>query len=254
MDAPAPAVESPVGPLVAPPANGRVFRAARPIRLSDRDARGRLRLDAVARYLQDVAGDDVDETGWGAPEHLWVLRRVRVDVLRPFLEDRGVELATWCSGLAPVAAGRRTSLVGDRGGRVEVDSAWVHLGPDARPARLDDTFGVYAGAAGGRRVSTRLELPDPPTGAPRLPWPLRATDVDLLGHVNNAAYWQAVEHVLARTGPDPALPLRAALDYRSPVDLGDDVELVADGSEASLAVGLAVGGVFRAVGRVAPLV
>jgi acyl-ACP thioesterase len=253
MDAPAQAVETPAAALVAPPPSGRVYRAARPIRLSDRDARGRLRLDAVARYLQDVAGDDVDETGWGAPEHLWVLRRIRVDVLRPFLQDRTVELATWCSGLAPVAAGRRTSLAGDRGGLVEVDSAWVHLGPDARPARLDDTFGVYGEAAGGRRVSTRLELPDPPAAAARTPWPLRATDVDVLGHVNNAAYWHAVEHVLPQAALDPARPLRAELDYRSPIDLGDPVELVAAATEGVLVLGLAVAGVARAAARVTSL-
>jgi acyl-ACP thioesterase len=253
MEAPAQSVETPADALSAPPATGRVHRAARPIRLSDRDARGRLRLDAVARYLQDVAGDDVDETGWGAPEHLWVLRRIRVDVLRPFLEDRTVELATWCSGLAPVAAGRRTSLAGDRGGLVEVDSAWVHLGPDARPARLDDTFGVYGEAAGGRRVSTRLELPDPPSGAARTPWPLRLSDVDLLGHVNNAAYWHAVEQALARWGPDPARPLRAELDYRSPIDLGDSVELVAASDEVRLVLALAVAGDLRAAGRMTPL-
>jgi acyl-ACP thioesterase len=253
MDAPAPALESTTEALSPPPEAGRIHRAARPIRLSDRDAQGRLRLDAIARYLQDVAGDDVDETGWGAPEHLWVLRRIRVDVIRPFLDDRAVELATWCCGLAPVAAGRRTSLVGDRGGQVEVDSAWVHLGPDARPARLDDTFGVYAEAAGGRRVSTRLELSDPPVEASRTPWPLRVTDVDLLGHVNNAAYWHAVEQALARAGPDPARPVRAELDYRSPIDLGETVELVAARDEAMLLVGLAVDGALRAVGRVVPL-
>ena len=70
-------------PLVPVPQAGRVFRASRRIRLSDRDATGRLRLDAVARYLQDVATDDVDETGWGAPEHLWVVRQLRIDVLVP---------------------------------------------------------------------------------------------------------------------------------------------------------------------------
>jgi acyl-ACP thioesterase len=48
------------------------------------DARGRPRLDAVARFLQDVAIDDVQETDWGMPEHLWFVRRIRVDVLRPF--------------------------------------------------------------------------------------------------------------------------------------------------------------------------
>src|SRR6266545_271448 len=77
------------------------------------DARGRLRLDAVARYLQDVASDDVDETGWGSPDHLWVIRRIRIDVVVPFLEDRELELTTWCSGLAAVAAGRRWSLGGE---------------------------------------------------------------------------------------------------------------------------------------------
>ena len=42
-------------------------------------------LDAVARFLQDVAIEDVEETGWGMPEHLWLLRRIRIDVLEPFL-------------------------------------------------------------------------------------------------------------------------------------------------------------------------
>ena len=38
---------------------GRRFGADRPIRLSDADAAGRLRHDAIARYLQDIAADDV---------------------------------------------------------------------------------------------------------------------------------------------------------------------------------------------------
>jgi acyl-ACP thioesterase len=211
--------------LVAPPEEGRIYTSTRRIRLSDMDARGRLRLDAVARYLQDVASDDVDETGWGAPEHLWVVRRTRIDVLAPFLRDRMVELATWCSGLAPSAAGRRTSLVGDAGGRIEVDSAWIHLGPDGRPARLDDRFGVYAQAAAGRRVATRLVLPDPPADAPRTGWPLRAADVDLMGHLNNAVHWAAVEELLPSLGIDPAKPFRAILEYRGAIDLEDEAEL-----------------------------
>jgi len=93
-------------PLVPLPAAGRVFRSSRRIRLSDRDASGRLRLDAVARYLQDVASDDVDETGWGAPDHLWVMRHLRIEVVKAPAEDDRVELATWSSGSAPLAAGR----------------------------------------------------------------------------------------------------------------------------------------------------
>jgi acyl-ACP thioesterase len=225
-----------VDSLVQPPAVGRIFRSRRRIRLSDMDALGRLRLDAVARYLQDVASDDVDETGWGAPEHLWVVRRTRIDVVAPFLAGGEVELATWCSGLAPSAAGRRTSLTGADGGRIEVESVWIHLGPDARPARLDDTFGVYGAAAGGRRVVTKLTLPQPSSAVDGAPWSLRAADVDLLGHVNNAVHWAAVEDRLAGTTLDPSLPFRALLDYHRPLDVDDDLHLVAfDGGDLSLA-------------------
>jgi acyl-ACP thioesterase len=238
--------------LVPIPERGRTFASRRRVRLADVDARGRLRLDAVARYLQDAAIDDVEETGWGAPEHLWFVRRIRVDVLEPFLADREVALVTWCSGIATLAAGRRWSLTGDRGGRIEVDSVWVHLGPDGLPARIED-FGLYAAAAGGRRVSTRTELREPRPGSQRTAWPLRATDVDMHGHVNNAVYWEAVEHLLHCAGPDLRRPLRARLDYREPVDLGDDVELASSGDAHRLEIALAVGARVKAVALVETL-
>jgi len=214
------------------------------------DARGRLRLDAVARFLQDIAIDDVSETGWGLPDHLWFIRSIRIDVLSAVVEDQEVEVVTWCSGVAPIAAGRRWSLSGARGGRIEVDSVWIHLGPDERPARLDG-FGVYAEAAGGRAVSTRLQLPDPPADAARSPWAVRATDIDRHGHVNNSAYWQAVEERLVRRGPDPAQPLRAFLDYRQPIDLDDDVSLVEWGS-TEVRLALATADAVKAVALVEP--
>jgi acyl-ACP thioesterase len=214
------------------------------------DVRGRVRLDAIARYLQDVAIEDVEETRWGLPEHLWFIRRIRIEVLEPMLRDRRVELVTWCSGLAGVAAGRRWSLTGDAGGRVEVDSVWIHLGPDGRPERLDDRFGVYAEAAGGRRVSTRLELAGPPADAQGTRWPLRLADVDLHGHVNNAAYWQAVEDRLAVVAFDAGAPLRALLEYRDPIDLGDEVELLELAGEGRLDLAFVVGGAPRAVAAV----
>ena len=213
------------------------------------DERGRLRLDAVARFLQDVAIEDVSETGWGTPEHLWFVRRIRIEVHVPFLEDREVELVTWCSGLAAIAAGRRWSVAGDAGGRLEVDSVWIHLGPDQRPARIEG-FGVYAEATEGRGVSTRLELAAPEDGAGRRPWPLRSSDVDLHGHVNNAVYWQAVEDALRDSPVDASLPLVAELDYRDPVDLADPVELLVDGDTHVLRVGFRVGESLRALARV----
>jgi acyl-ACP thioesterase len=235
-------------PLVAIPRQGRVYGARRRIRLADTDARGRLRLDGVARYLQDIAVDDVEETGWGAPEHLWFIRSIRVEVLAPFLEDRAVELRTWSSGTAALAAGRRWSLLGDRGGRIEVDSVWIHLDADARPARIEG-FGVYAEAAGARRVTTKLGLPDPAPGVGSRPWPLRVTDIDVHGHVNNAVYWEAIEEALV-AGPDPEQPLRALLDYRKPIDLADQVEVLTRVEDGRLELWFTVAGECRAAARV----
>jgi acyl-ACP thioesterase len=238
--------------LVPIPSGVRTFASRRAVRLADMDALGRLRLDALARFLQDAAIEDVDETGWGTPEHLWFVRSMRVDVLAPFLRDSTVELVTWCSGLAALAAGRRWSVTGDAGGQVEVDSVWIHLDSQARPARIED-FGVYAEAAGGRLVSTRLTLAEPAEPGIVVPWQLRATDVDRHGHVNNAVHWQAVEHVLAGGGPDLRQPLRARLDYREPLDLGERVELAVSRGDRATNLVLRGDGRAKAVATVEPL-
>jgi acyl-ACP thioesterase len=239
--------------LVPPPPSGRTFRVGYRIRLSDADVSGRLRLDAVARYLQDAAIDDVAETDWGAPEHLWVLRAVRIDVVTPFLDDTEVDIVTWGSSLSALAAGRRWSLSGDAGGVIEVDSTWIHLGPDARPARIGEGFEGYAEAAQGRVASTKLSLPAPAADGNRFAWPLRATDVDRMGHVNNASYWGAVEHRLVERQPDLRRPYRARLDYRHPIDLGEDVEIAEETAEGRYGAAFRVGATVKAIAWVEQL-
>lgn len=236
-------------PSLPRPSVGRIYTSRRRVRLADMDATGRVRLDAVARFLQDVAIDDVEETSWGTPQHLWFVRRIRVEVRAPLLRDRELELATWCSGVASIAAGRRWTVTGDAGGLVEVDSVWIHLGPDQRPARIE-SFGIYAQATAGRAVSTRLELPPPGPGAERLPWPLRATDVDLHGHVNNAVYFQGAEEALRLHRLDVHAPLVAELDYRDPIDRGDVLELAIERLDDVLVLAFCVGASVRAVARV----
>jgi acyl-ACP thioesterase len=224
---------------------GRTFAASRAVRLSDVDVTGRLRLDAVARYLQDVAADDVLDAGWSPDEHIWVVRRTELDVRQPFVDDTRVGLVTWCAGTAAAAAARRTTVQGDRGGWIEAEMIWIHLDRDLQPLRLGDRFlAVYGTSAAGRRASTRLVLPPPPTDIRRLGWQVRSTDLDRLGHMNNAAYWGAVEELW---GGRLHAPVRLVLEYRSPIDRFEDVVV----GEADDSLWLTVGDDVRAAASVA---
>ena len=211
----------------------RRYHSQRRISLSDTDASGRLRLDAIARYLQDIASEDWLDAGFDHDSHVWVVRRTELAVHEPFVPEDPLEVETWCSGVAPSAAARRYSIRGAGGGCVEAESVWIHLDHELRPKRLDASFiAVYGTSAAGRRASTRLGLPTEPAGTGR-PWAFRTTDVDRLGHVNNAAYWAPVEEAWAGR---LAGPVAAVLEYRRPIDLGEPVELSVDGDHLWLSV------------------
>jgi acyl-ACP thioesterase len=213
----------------------RLFRSSRTIGLSDVDASGRLRLDAVSQYLQDIASDDTMDAGWAPDSRFWVVRKTELEVVTPFRDDHAVEIETWASGVAAAAAARRYTLRGARGGHIEAESVWIHLDAELRPLRLGERFlSVYGeSAAAGPRPSTRLTLPAPAV-APSREWPLRVTDIDRLGHVNNAAYYEPLEEVWAGRLDGR---LRVVLEYRQPIDLGDRLQVSEDGDAVWLVVG-----------------
>jgi acyl-ACP thioesterase len=74
--------------------------------------------------------------------------------------------------------------------------------------------------------------------------------VDLHGHVNNAAYWQAVEQRLAASGPDATQPLRARLEYRAPIDFGEEVELLELAQDGCLDLAFVVVGAVKAAASI----
>jgi acyl-ACP thioesterase len=217
----------------------RVFTTRRRISLSDTDATGRLRLDAIARYLQDVASEDWLDAGFDHDSHVWVVRRTELTVHEAFRPEDAIELRTWCSGVAGSSAARRYSITGAAGGSVEAESIWIHLDHDLRPKRLGAEFlEVYGESAAGRRAPTRFTLPAPAEPGGRA-WSFRPTDVDRLGHVNNAAYWIPVE---AAWGDKLGDRVRATLEYRQPIDLDEPVRLI----ESRESLWLVVGGEVRA--------
>ena len=233
------------------PTRGRIFRAARRVHLGDVDARGAVRLEAIARYLQDVATDDADDAELSEARGVWVLRSSDLEIATTPVYHETVELATFCSGTGPRWAERRTRLTGDRGALVDAAALWVFVDREhGRPLALDDDFHArYAESAGGRRVRGRLVHGAVPTDADRRPWPLRTSDFDVLDHVNNARSLEAVEDELVRCLPG-RLPVRARIEYRGTLERGDAVELASStapraAGDAVLSVWLSVGGDVR---------
>ena len=202
----------------ARPAAGRLFSTARRVRSTEVTPAGRLRLDALARYLQEAAEDDLSDAGWTEPQ-VWLVRRTEV-VIRAFPRlGQRVTVQTFCSGTGPRWAERVTTLTGSGGDLVQATAVWAAVGRgDGRPAVLGPQFQeIYGAAAGGRVVSARLELPRPPAGLPAAPWPLRAADFDPARHVNNAIHWAAAEDALA--GRD-WLPDTAVMEYHHAIEPG----------------------------------
>jgi acyl-ACP thioesterase len=236
---------------------GRRFASRRPVCLGDVLPSGEVRLDALARFLQDVANDDGIDAAIDA-DRTWVVRRTALTIARrPVLGD-DLDIVTWASGAGARWAERRTSIGSGSGAAVEATALWVCM--DAvtrRPARLSARFWeMYGDAVAGRSVSPRLTHPDPPApaSAASRPWALRVSDVDVFDHVNNAATWTALDDELYRRARQREVGW-AELEYRTAIDpdarlclssqLDDDharVWLVTDGAVQASGVARFVAG------------
>ena len=237
------------------PTRGRVFEGIRRVRLADVSPAGRLRLDAAARFLQDLSADDTADSALPDAEAC-VVRKTMI-VVRSFpryLEP--MELATWCSGTGSHWAERRISIVGEQGGAIDAASTWVYVDrASGRPRRIPDGFAtIYGEASGGRQVRARLDHPGlAPPEAREFRWPLRFADFDVLDHVNNAAYWQIVEEALAERRAVRA-PLRAEVQHRSPIERDAEVQVaMAARQDGGFALWVRADGVLAATAEVCPL-
>lgn len=230
------------------PASGRVFATRRIVRSTDVAPSGRLRLDSLARYLQSAAEDDLADSGLAEPV-VWLVRRCELTIVSLPRAGERLSIRTYCSGTGPRWAERTTTLSSGAGDLVQARAVWAVVGRDSgRPVPLSAGFlAIYGPSAGGRAVSARLSHPRPDGAAgPGRPWPLRASDFDGAGHVNNAVHWAAVEDELAVSGWTPAA---AEMEYHRAITPDCDPVLLTDRSDRAAAIWLTSGGSLLASAR-----
>jgi acyl-ACP thioesterase len=114
---------------------------------------------------------------------------------------------------------------------IDAAALWVHVDEATlQPSRVpEDVAALLLESAAGRQVNARLILREDEfaTGNTMIPlvWPLRFSDFDAVGHMNNAAYWEILEESLAGKSGLRA-PLRAVVEHAVQIEEGQTVQRV----------------------------
>lgn len=265
--------------LEPPPSPEAGFSTRRRVRTGDVDPQRRLRLDSVARYLQDIAADNLDATGHARTDPFWIVRRTVIDVIEPISWPATVGLQRWCSGLSSRWANMRVRLTVEdpedpdgmpapgttapgpltpRGGLVETEAFWINVTAAGLPARISDSgMASLAGTTDIHRlrwVGLTQDCPPERPGEPQdRPHLLRSTDFDPLQHVNNAAYLAVVEDELLQHPDLLQRPHRVVIEYLRPVTPGATMTVRRRRAGDLLELWLMVDGVVAAAVLVTPI-
>ncbi|AHH21490.1 putative acyl-ACP thioesterase [Nocardia nova SH22a] len=238
-------------PLTPCPDESRAFHEQWPVRLGDTDGDARLGLDAVARYLQDIGYDHLKVVDEGDLHQGWIVRRTVIDVLRPIEFGDQVHLRRWPSALSNRWCNMRIQVRSELGGLIEAEMFLIHVDQAGRPARMSERFmAPMLAATTEHRLRWRPALREQAAAAEPRPFPLRVTDVDRYGHVNNAVHWEAVEEACAWFPSAAASPYRVILEHAGPVLGTDEVRIRAWPGAGALHVQLEVDGEARTLARI----
>lgn len=232
----------PVEPLGDRKDGARFFQAQYRVRTDDVDQEMRVRLDAVARYLQDIANDNIDATTFTESDPFWIVRRTIIDVIAPITWPGNVTAQRWCGALSTRWTNMRVRLTSEHetnrfnpdqrpAGRIETEGFWINVNEQGMPSRItDDAFEMLKQTATEYRLRWRSMNSDAAPDAddvelPDRPHVLRSTDFDPFKHLNNAAYLEAVEDELVDHPDLVDRPHRLVIEYLRPIVPGSELTL-----------------------------
>ena len=237
--------ERPLSPL---PAAGYVYQTSWPVATGDVDDQLRLRLDGVARYIQEAGAENLVDAGEAEAHPHWIVNRTVIDVHEAIEWPTEVTLRRWCSALSSRWCTMRVDLVGADGGRIETEGFWIAINEKTlTPLRVSDSLiAKFATTTTEHRLKWGKWLADPDGVDTSMAFPLRRTDVDVFQHVTNTAYWHAIHEVMALEPDVCQPPYRAVVEYRKPIQYGEDVTIGYSRLGGDVHIALSVGDDVRA--------
>ncbi len=195
-------------------------------------------LPTLCNYMQEIAGHNADELGWGiktlqSKGITWMLSHLHVKVSRYVPWGETVNMRTWPSGMKGRLIAKRCFQAADSsGGRLlEAHSEWLYVDMNAQKiVRLPETFSelVPPGTPGVEFTDIGGKSPAFPSITHSAEILVRRSDLDFNDHVNNVHY---VEWMLeAMPGSDR--PAEMDIVFHKAAKAGDVLvsEVFADGA------------------------
>jgi medium-chain acyl-[acyl-carrier-protein] hydrolase len=235
------------GPARPVPGIDNGYVAGYRVRFDEASPDGLVRTSALLRYAQDVAWRHSEDLGFDRRWYTergrwWVVRALELEVLAPISMGRTLRISTAVIGHRRIWARRLGECrLADGSLVAAVTTDWVILDARGRLVRIPEDFGLSFSNPELAGEILRVDQSEPPDDGARLEIHVRPQDLDPMGHVNNAAYLDWIEEVLAAAGREDAvsmLPRRLRLEYRASAEPGDSVVAVAWGSATGWNVGI----------------
>lgn len=200
------------------------------VRFDEAGPNGQMRTATLLRYAQDVAWRHSEELGfdrgWYQARGLgWVVRGVELELHEPIPMGHTLRVSTAVVGHRRIWA-RRLGECRLADGRLaaRVTTDWVLLDARNRIIRIPEDFGL---AFTNPELGSEILRVPPPDGPPAhaLELAVRPSDLDPLGHVNNAVYVDWLEEALdaAGWGAADAASRTLRLEYLASAERGNQV-------------------------------
>ncbi len=215
----------------------RRFRQKYNVRFDEVDVFGFVTPAALLRYLQDIAGLDASEVEI-IEGGVWVARRTVLEFNAPILPRASLEIETYPLGFTKVTAQRGYSVwpagaVGQAAAPlVKARTLWVFLDGRGRPQRLPANYYRFWTDTEPRSPQEEAAWPGyPERPAISTTAAVRFSDLDVMQHMNNAAYvelldnagWESFKQL--DITPDNAqgnpVPLHYDIEYLTSAKAGD---------------------------------
>ncbi len=215
----------------------RQFRHKYTVRYDESNCNGFLTPAAFLRYMQDIAALDAEDAHLDG-NGFWIAKRTVASFSAPIPVHTPLELTTYGIGFTRITAqrGYDAHIIGEdsNDAAISARTLWVYLDTRGRPVRIPEATAQIWLPDGSPPQRVEAPWPDLPQSTPAtVAYRVHFSDVDLMMHMNNAAYVEAFDNATweaynkAGITPDRARidALAYDIDYSESARFGEQLEI-----------------------------